>query len=192
MSTSSRDKTDLLERLRDTTGFLEQRELFAGGPAPAPVNVPARVAGVAVAAPIRHLLSYSVPDSFAIEPGVRVLAPLGSRVIEGFVVTIRAGSAADAVLRLEKHAEFSESVAGWVSREVAGQIRKAQLAGDIEDGFLTLDESSNGISITGTWNGEMVIGSCGKKFTGTWKDTSDHAPADTPDIPFTLEKLPGW
>jgi hypothetical protein len=106
--------------------------------------------------------------------------------------TAPAGLPADAVLRLEKHAEFSESVAGLVSRDVAGQLRKAQLAGDIEDGFLTLDESSNGISITGTWNGEMVIGSCGKKFTGTWKDTSDHAPADTPDIPFTLEKLPGW
>lgn len=108
-----------------------------------------------------------------------------------------AGLPAAAVMRLEKHAEFSESVAGSVVRElgaarIGGHAPRAQLAGDLENGFLTLDESSNGISITGTWNGEMVKESCGKKFTGTWKDTSDNAPPDTPDVPFTLEKLPGW
>jgi len=107
------------------------------------------------------------------------------------------GLPAEAVMRLEKHAEFSESVAGSVTRDVGaaqpgGHAPRAQLAGDLENGFLTLDESSNGISITGTWNGEMVKESCGKKFTGIWKDTSDKAPADTPEVPFTLEKLPGW
>ncbi len=108
-----------------------------------------------------------------------------------------AGLPAQAVLRLEKHAEFSESLAGFVLREIGsaqagGHAPRAQLAGDLENGYLTLDESSNGISITGTWNGEMVEGSCGKKFTGTWKDTSDNATPDTPDVPFTLERLPGW
>lgn len=109
-----------------------------------------------------------------------------------------AGLPADATMHIERHAQFSESVAGFVSRALpaapgpAGHAARAQLAGDLEDGFLTLDESSNGVSITGTWNGEMVEGSCGKKITGTWKDTSNHAPPDAPDIPFTLEKLPGW
>lgn len=107
------------------------------------------------------------------------------------------GLPAAAVMRLEKHAEFSESVAGSVTRELGaartgGHAPRAQLAGDLENGFLTLDESSNGISITGTWNGEMVKESCGKKFTGLWKDTSDKAPPDTPEVPFTLEKVPGW
>lgn len=108
-----------------------------------------------------------------------------------------AGLPAEAILQLEKHAEFSESVAGFVTRELGtvqpgGHARKAQLAGDLENGYLTLDESSNGISITGTWNGEMVKESCGKKFTGTWKDTRDNAAPDSPEVPFTLEKLPGW
>ncbi len=112
-----------------------------------------------------------------------------------------AGLPADATMHIERHAQFSESVAGFVSRALpaapgspapAGHAARAQLAGDLEDGFLTLDESSNGVSITGTWNGEMVEGSCGKKVTGTWKDTSNQAPPDTPDIAFTLEKLPGW
>ncbi len=111
------------------------------------------------------------------------------------------GLPAAATLRLERHAEFSDSVAGFVSRDlgaaagspaIAGHAARAQLAGDLEDGLLTLDESSNGISITATWNGELVDGSCGKKVTGLWKDTSSSAPPDAPDVPFTLEKVPGW
>ncbi|MFN3571055.1 MAG: hypothetical protein ACK4VX_12315 [Polaromonas sp.] len=108
-----------------------------------------------------------------------------------------AGLPAEAVMRLERHAEFSESVAGSVLRDLGtaragGHAPRAQLAGDLENGFLTLDESSNGISITGTWNGELVKESCGKKFTGLWKDTRDNAPPDTPEVPFTMEKVPGW
>ncbi|MDI1237335.1 MAG: hypothetical protein PSV26_07620 [Polaromonas sp.] len=112
-----------------------------------------------------------------------------------------AGLPADATLRLERHAEFSESVAGFVTRELGptavqpaggGHAAKAQLAGDLEDGHLTLDESSNGISITGAWNGKMVEGTCGRKISGTWKDMSSSAPADAPDIPFTLERVSGW
>lgn len=100
-------------------------------------------------------------------------------------------------MHLERHAEFSESVAGSVLRDLGttrsgGHAPRAQLAGDLENGFLTLDESSNGISITGTWNGELVKESCGKKFTGLWKDTRDNAPPDTPEVPFTMEKVPGW
>ena len=110
-----------------------------------------------------------------------------------------AGLPATATLLLERHAEFSESLAGAVSRElgaaagskaIAGHTAKAALAGDFEDGMLLLDESSNNINITGTWNGEMVAGSCGTQFRGIWKDTSSSAPADSPDVPFTMQKLP--
>lgn len=108
-----------------------------------------------------------------------------------------AGLPARATLLLQRHAEFSESLAGTVSRELAagakkpgGHAAKAELAGDLEDGMLLLDESSDSISITGTWNGEMVEGSCGKVFQGTWKDTSPGAPDNAPDVPFTLTKLP--
>lgn len=109
------------------------------------------------------------------------------------------GLPATATMLLERHAEFSESLAGMISRDlgaaagsakIAGHAAKAALAGDLEDGMLLLDESSNGISITGTWNGEMVAGSCGKAFQGSWKDTSSSAPDNAPDVPFTLRKLP--
>ena len=107
-----------------------------------------------------------------------------------------AGLPATATLMLERHAQFSESVAGIVSRHLAapapGHAARAQLAGDLEDGFLTLDESSNGINITGTWNAEVVEGSCGRSIRGSWKDTSSSAPPDAPEIAFTMEKLAGW
>ena len=106
------------------------------------------------------------------------------------------GLPATATVMLERHAQFGDSVAGFVSRNLAapapGHTARAQLAGDLEDGFLTLDESSNGISITGIWNAEVVDGSCGRSVRGTWKDTSSNAPPDAPEIAFTMERLAGW
>lgn len=110
-----------------------------------------------------------------------------------------AGLPARATMLLERHAEFAESLAGVVSRDlgpaggskaIAGHAAKAVLAGDLEGGMLLLDESSDNLSITGTWNGEMVEGSCGKVFQGNWKDTSSSAPDNAPDVPFTLTRLP--
>lgn len=105
------------------------------------------------------------------------------------------GLPATATMLLERHAEFSDSLAGIVSRnlgvasgspKIASHAAKAFLAGDLEGGMLILDESSDNLSITGTWNGEMVPGSCGKAFKGMWKDTSKSAPADAPEVSFTL------
>ena len=110
-----------------------------------------------------------------------------------------AGLPATATMRLERHEEFSDSLAGVVLRQLPRLSGKAapgahagtaQLAGDLDGGLLLLDESSDNLSITGTWNGEMVEGSCGKIFRGTWKDTSASAPANAPDMPFTLTKKP--
>lgn len=110
-----------------------------------------------------------------------------------------AGLPARATMLLEQHAEFADSLAGTVSRDlgpaagskaIAGHAAKAALAGDLEGGMLLLDESSDNVSITGTWNGEMVEGSCGKAFRGAWKDTSSSAPDNAPDVPFTLTRLP--
>ena len=109
-----------------------------------------------------------------------------------------AGLPANATVLLERHAEFSESLAGIVSRDlgaasgtpaIAGHAAKAFLAGDLEDGVLLLDESSDNLSITGTWNGEFVKNACGKVFRGTWKDTSRSALENAPDVPFTLTRL---
>ena len=110
-----------------------------------------------------------------------------------------AGLPATATMRLERHAEFADSLAGIVLRQLprvggkpagGAHAGTAQLAGDLDGGLLLLDESSDNVSITGTWNGEAVEGSCGKIFRGVWKDTSASAPVDTPDVAFTLTKKP--
>ena len=96
---------------------------------------------------------------------------------------------------LEKHAEFSDSLAGIVSRDLVsadGHVAKAALASDVGDGFAILDESSNNISISGTWNGQLVEASCGREVKGMWKDTNASAPPDSPDVPYAMIKRPGW
>ena len=135
------------------------------------------------------------------------------------------GLPATASMLLGKHAEFSDSLQGVVTRKLPakqnampnadakqnvkpddkqvgratdpapdkdGHAPTAALAGDVEDGFVILDESSNNISISGTWNGQLVEGSCGREVKGLWKDTSASAPPDAPDVPFTLKKLSSW
>ena len=115
------------------------------------------------------------------------------------------GLPASATMLLEKHEEFSDSLQGVVTRKLPaprdakdakdakdGHAPKAALAGDVEDGFVILDESSNNTSISGTWNGQLVEGSCGREVTGLWKDTSASAPPNAPDVAFTMKKLSGW
>ena len=100
-----------------------------------------------------------------------------------------------AVMLLKKHEEFADSLSGTVSRDLVtanGHTAKAALAGDVEDGFVILDESSNNVSISGTWNGQLVEASCGREVKGVWKDTSASAAPDAPDIPYIMIKRPGW
>lgn len=110
------------------------------------------------------------------------------------------GLPAQALVQLERHAEFSDSLAGMVQRDlsaapggrVAGHATRAQLAGDIEAGTLLLDESSNGINLTASWDGRIVEGSCGRSIRGVWKDLSNAAQPDAPDVPFVLTLQRGW
>ena len=110
------------------------------------------------------------------------------------------GLPVQALVLLEKHAEFSDSLAGMVQRDlrsapggrVAGHASRAQLAGDIEAGTLLLDESSNGINLTASWDGQIVEGSCGRTIQGVWKDLSNEALPDAPDVPFVLTRQTGW
>jgi hypothetical protein len=70
-----------------------------------------------------------------------------------------------ATLVLQKDPEFDETVIGTVERD--GQRR--QVAGDVDEADVTLEESADGVHIAATWLGEVVEGSCGKEIRGTWK-----------------------
>ena len=73
--------------------------------------------------------------------------------------------AAPVSITLEKHPEFAETVRGFLER---GGKRIA-LAGDVDDGELTLEESEDGKHISAAWLGDVVEGSCGREIRGTWK-----------------------
>lgn len=110
------------------------------------------------------------------------------------------GLPAKATLALQQHAEYTESLAGTLLRDlnaapggvVPGHSPRAQVVGDLEGGLLMLDESSNGINLTASWDGKVVEGSCGQTIQGVWKDLSSSAPANAAEVPFTLRQINAW
>ena len=93
------------------------------------------------------------------------------------------GTATGALLRLGPHPELGESVRGSVQRAST----TAQVSGDVHEGELTLEESTDGQRISATWLGTVVEGSCAREIRGTWH----HAATDT-STPFVLQKQPAW
>ena len=89
------------------------------------------------------------------------------------------GSGHVATLLLQKHELYAESFSGWINRN--GERRR--LAGDVEDGEFTLEESADGVHIAANWVGELVEGSCGKEARGVW--TVD---GEASGKPFVLRK----
>ena len=88
----------------------------------------------------------------------------------------------DAVLlHLGPHPELAGSVRGTAQR--GGTT--SQVAGDVHQGDLTLEESSDGQRISATWIGEVVDGSCGQEMRGTWHRVDPEA-----SLPFVLRKQP--
>jgi hypothetical protein len=91
------------------------------------------------------------------------------------------GVAQGATLLLERHPELADSMRGAINRDGA----RALLAGDVDDGEFTLEESIDGIHISATWTGTVIDGSCGREIRGDWQGAQDSAARA-----FVLRKLP--
>lgn len=91
------------------------------------------------------------------------------------------GTTQQATLTLAQNPRYSGSLGGTVVRGDA----KALVAGDVDDGEFTLEESSDGRAITATWTGEVVEGSCGREIRGSWRDVADQSTHD-----FVLRRPP--
>lgn len=89
------------------------------------------------------------------------------------------GIAQGATLLLEQHPETKEGLRGAINRN--GE--RAQLAGDLEDGELELEESVNGVNISATWTGEVVAGTCAREIRGIWQPEGARG-----SYPFILRK----
>lgn len=74
-------------------------------------------------------------------------------------------------LLVEKHPLYAQSFGGFINRN--GE--RSRIAGDVEDGDFTLEESADGVRIAATWLGEVVEGSCGKEIRGTWTRDGESA-----------------
>ena len=98
------------------------------------------------------------------------------------------GAATGALLRLGPHPELGASVRGTVQRANA----TAQVTGDVHEGELTLEESTDGQRISATWLGTVVEGSCAREIRGTWSPASTDTTATPPTTPFVLRKQIGW
>jgi hypothetical protein len=70
---------------------------------------------------------------------------------------------------------------------VRGEINRdglrAWLAGDVDDGEFSLEESANGVNISAVWLGDVVEGSCGREIRGAWK-----AEGEPRQVQFVLRK----
>ena len=91
------------------------------------------------------------------------------------------GATDSASVIFEKNPEFSDSVVGWLQ----WGKDKIFVAGDVDEGSFSLEESDDGTRISAVWEGNVAQGSCGKAITGTRRvgDVS---------TPFVLRKSTGW
>jgi len=93
------------------------------------------------------------------------------------------GTAEVATLTLGRSPEHPDGVRGRVRHGTT----EALVAGDVDDGDFTLEESADGRAIIATWTGKVVDGSCGKEIRGIWNNAAGNA-----ERGFVLRKLSGW
>lgn len=76
-----------------------------------------------------------------------------------------------ATVLLDQHPEYPESFRGAINRDGA----RGLVAGDVEEGEFTMEESADGKRIAATWLGDVVEGSCGREIRGSWKAEGEAA-----------------
>lgn len=91
------------------------------------------------------------------------------------------GDAQTAHIALGPHPEWKGNVKGTIRRGDTGY----PMVGDLNQGAITLEESSDGQRITGTWLGEVAADSCGREIRGSFQTSEDATPQD-----FVMRKQP--
>lgn len=92
------------------------------------------------------------------------------------------GTWLSADLVLQPNSDWPGSLAGRIRRDGL----EAQVAGDLEDGTFTLEESADGVRIDATWVGQPVEGRCGREIRGIWRRA-----ASDEHRGFTLRRVQG-
>ena len=132
------------------------------------------------------LSSLCAAQSGAVGPGpAACIAPADAqgKDLHGFWTAEFADRPGTALLLLEQSREYAQGLSGAINR--GGD--KAFVAGDVEDGNFSLEESVNGTNITATWNGELVKDSCANEIRGIWTDAQTRRQSS-----FVLRRRTGW
>ncbi len=96
--------------------------------------------------------------------------PAAPRVVAGVYRGTFGSNAIEMTLTEDQDAE--DSVHGWYVLLDSGHPERVQLAGEWEDDTLTMEESRNGIDVSGSWS--AIFSDDG--FTGQWSDINgEHA-----------------
>ncbi|MFT4191758.1 MAG: hypothetical protein QM617_09595 [Comamonas sp.] len=106
-------------------------------------------------------------------------------------------------LQLQRHPDYPGSVSGTYTREAApGQppAPAARVAGDIDQGLFTLEESADGKTTSGRWSGQWSPADCANEIRGSWIDARHEqailSPGDNSAAParhaFTMRRAAGW
>ena len=92
-----------------------------------------------------------------------------------------------ATLTFGRNPNHPDGVGGIIRRDAGLNPPEALVAGDVDNGAFTLEESIDGRAISATWSGSFADQACGKEIRGTWTDTATRI-----ERAFVLRKQPGW
>jgi ATP-dependent DNA helicase Rep len=92
-----------------------------------------------------------------------------------------------ATLTLGRSEDHPDGLRGTIRRPAGQSPAQALVAGDVDNGAFTLEESTDGRAISATWSGSFADQACGKEIRGTWTDTATRI-----ERAFVLRKQPGW
>ncbi len=81
----------------------------------------------------------------------------------------------------EKNTEHPDSISGWLTWNGSNVF----VAGDIDEGSFSLEESDDGKRISAVWDGVVPEGSCGRAITGS-RRMGDSL------VSFMLRRSAGW
>jgi hypothetical protein len=93
------------------------------------------------------------------------------------------GVSEPATLTLGRSEDHPDGLRGTIRRGTG----QALVAGDVDNGAFTLEESTDGRAISATWVGAFPEQACGKEIRGQWTDTTTRV-----ERAFVLRKQPGW
>ena len=145
---------------------------------------------------MKHLIALFLIALCAVSTGARgqndvnisptrcpVPAELGAVHLYGLWYAEWEGQTPGATVQWVRHPENPGSVRGVLTR--AGVA--VQVAGDVDNGEFSLEESVDGQHISATWQGTVLAASCGKEIRGSWNNALDNTSST-----FVLRKAPGW